>query len=83
MWCDDVGMAKVRMTVTVDEDVMRAVRVAAAGTGKDDSQVIEDALRRELGVGLLSGTQTRNRMPEDEAMALAVEAQHATRRAQP
>ena len=74
-------MAKVRMTVTVDEDVMRAVRIAAARTGKDDSQVIEDALQRELGVDLLSRMQTRNQMSEDDAMALAIEAQHAARHA--
>jgi hypothetical protein len=72
-------MAKVRMTVTMDEDVMRAVRIAAARTSKDDSQVIEDALLRNLGVDLLSRMQTRSQMPEDEAMALAVEAQHAAR----
>jgi metal-responsive CopG/Arc/MetJ family transcriptional regulator len=76
-------MAKVRMTVTLDEDVMRGVRIAAARTGNDDSQVIEDALRRNLGVDLLSRMQMRSRMPGDEAMALAVEAQHVTRRAQP
>jgi metal-responsive CopG/Arc/MetJ family transcriptional regulator len=76
-------MAKVRMTVTVDEDLMRAVRVAAARTGEDESQVIEDALRRELGFDLPSRLSTRSLMPEDEAMALAIEAQHATRRAQP
>jgi hypothetical protein len=74
-------MAKVQMTLTVDEDVMRAVRIAAARTGKDDSQMIEDALRRDLGVDLLSRMRTRSQMSEDDAMALAVEAQHATRRA--
>jgi metal-responsive CopG/Arc/MetJ family transcriptional regulator len=75
-------MAMVRITVTLDEDVMRAVRTAAARTGKDDSHVIEDALRRALGVGLLGRMQARNQMPEHEAMALAVEAQHVTRDAQ-
>ena len=76
-------MAKVQMTFTVDEDVMRAVRIAAARTGKDDGQLIEDALRRDLGLDLLSRMQMRNQMPEGDAMALAIEAQHATRRAQP
>ncbi len=71
------------MTFTVDEDVMQAVRIAAARTGRDDSRVIEDALRRELGVDLLSRMQARNQMPEDDAMALAIEAQHVTRRTQP
>ncbi len=72
-------MAKVRTTLTVDEDVLRAVKIAAARSGRGDSQVIEDALRRDLGLDLLERLWARNRMSEVDAMALAVEAQHATR----
>ncbi len=39
-----------RTTVTLDDDVFRAVKVKAARTGKRDSQVIEEALRRDLGL---------------------------------
>ena len=46
-------MAKVRTTLTIDEDVLRAVKVRGARSGKGDSEVIEDALRRELGLDLL------------------------------
>jgi hypothetical protein len=73
-------MPKVRTTLTIDEEVLRAVRVRAARSGKGDSEVIEDALRRELGLDLLEELWTRNRLPEGEAIALAVEAQHASRR---
>lgn len=73
-------MAKVRTTLTVDEDVLRAVKVRAARTGKGDSEVIEEALRRDLGFELLDRLWSRNQLPEEEAIALAVEAQHATRR---
>jgi hypothetical protein len=73
-------MAKVRTTLTIDEEVLRAVRVRAARTGKGDSQVIEEALRRELGLDLLERLWSRNKLPEAEAEKLAVEAQHATRR---
>jgi len=73
-------MAKVRTTLTVDADVLRAVKVRAARTGKGDSAVIEEALRRDLGLDVLERAWTRNQLSEDEAMALAVEAQHATRR---
>jgi hypothetical protein len=73
-------MSKVRTTLTVDEDVMRAVKIAGARTGKGDSQVIEEALRRDLGLDVLKRLWTRNRMSEEDASALAVEAQHATRR---
>ncbi len=73
-------MAKVRTTLTVDEEVLRAVKIAAARSGRGDSQVIEDALRRDLGLDLLGRLWVRNQMSEESAVALAVEAQHATRR---
>jgi hypothetical protein len=73
-------VSKVRTTLTVDEEVLRAVKIAAARAGKGDSQVIEEALRRDLGMELLDGLWARNEMAEDEAIALAVEAQHAARR---
>ncbi len=66
--------------MTIDEDVLRAVKVRAARTGKGDSEVIEEAVRRDLGLDLLDRIWAKNRLPEDEAQALAVEAQHATRR---
>lgn len=73
-------MPKVRTTVTIDERVMTAVRVRAARSGKGDSQVIEDALRRDLGLDLLERLWAKNDLSEDEATALALEAQRATRR---
>lgn len=73
-------MPKVRTTLTIEEEVLRAVKIRAARTGKGDSAVIEDALRRELGLDLLEGLWTRNLLSEEEATQLAVEAQHATRR---
>lgn len=75
-------MAKVRTTLTIDEDVLRAVKVRGARTGKGDSQVIEEAVRRELGLDLLERLWQGNDLLEDEATALAVEAQHETRRRQ-
>lgn len=73
-------MAKTRTTLTIDEDVLRAVKVRAARTGKGDGQIIEEALRRDLGLDLLDRLWSRNDLTEDEAVDLAVEAQHATRR---
>ena len=72
-------MRKIRTTVTVDEDVLRWVRVRAARQGKADSQVIEESLRRDLGLDLLERLWDKNRMDEDAAMRLAIEAQHRTR----
>ena len=52
-------MAKVRTTLTIDRDVLRAVKVRGARTGKGDSEVIEEALRRELGFDLLDRLSPR------------------------
>jgi Arc/MetJ-type ribon-helix-helix transcriptional regulator len=73
-------MPKQRTTVTLDEQVLRAVRVKAARTGRRDSDVIEEALRRDLGLELLERVWAKAGMDEDEALALAVEAQHDARR---
>lgn len=73
-------MARVRATLTIDETVLRAVKVQAARTGTRDSQVIENALRRDLGLDLLDSLWQRNDQAEDEALELAVEAQHEVRR---
>ena len=72
-------MAKVRTTLTVDEEVLRAVKVRGARTGKGDSEVIEEALRRELGFDVLERLWQREDVGEEQAVALAVEAQHETR----
>ncbi len=74
-------MPKHRTTVTIDEQVMRAVRVKAARTGRRDSDVIEEALRRDLGFDLLERIWQRADLGEDEAAQLAAEAQHEARRA--
>ncbi len=72
-------MTKVRTTLTIDEDVLRAVKVRAARSGMGDSEVIEEALRRELGLDLLERLWQRDGLNEADAISLAVEAQHATR----
>jgi hypothetical protein len=70
----------VRTTLTIDEDVLRAVKVRAARSGMGDSEVIEEALRRELGLDLLERLRQRDGLSEVDAASLAVEAQPATRR---
>lgn len=73
-------MTRTRTTLTIDEEVLKAVKVRAARTGKGESEVIEDAVRRDLGLDLMERLWARNDMPEDEAMELALEAQQAARR---
>lgn len=73
-------MAKTRTTLTIDEELLRAVKVRAARSGRGDSEVIEAALRRDLGLDLLDRLWERNDLDEGAATDLAVEAQHASRR---
>jgi hypothetical protein len=72
-------MPKSRTTLTIDDRVLTAVRVRAARTGKRDSEVIEEALRRDLGLDLFDRLWNKNNLGEAEAMALAIEAQNAVR----
>lgn len=75
-------MAKVRTTLTIEDSVLRAVKLRAARSGRGDSEVIEEALRRDLGLDLLQRMWERSELGEREATQLAVEAQHATRHRQ-
>jgi predicted CopG family antitoxin len=72
-------MPKVRTTLTIDDGVLRAVKVRAARLGRGDSEVIEEAVRRRLGLDLFERIWDRADLSEEEADELAVEAQHETR----
>lgn len=72
-------MMKVRTTLTIDPEVLRAVKVRAARLGRGDSDVIEEALRRDLGLDLLDRLWAANDLDEADALSLATEAQHRTR----
>jgi hypothetical protein len=76
-------VAKVRTTLTIDDEVLRWVKIRAARLGKGDSAVIEEAVRRDLGLDALDRLWERNDLPPEEADALAVEAQHRSRRSSP
>ena len=56
------------------------MKIRAARSGRGDSEVIEEALRRDLGLDLLEELWERNELGEQEASDLAVEAQHKVRR---
>jgi myo-inositol catabolism protein IolC len=83
--CYRVHVPKQRVTLSLDRDLLRATRVAAARAGRRDSEVVEEALRSFLAIGVLEEIwRTRPadapELTEEEAMALAVEEQHAHRR---
>ena len=70
---------KRKVTVYVDEEVLRAARVRAARTDTRDSEVVEAALRAYLGFEVLARVWARSELTEDEAMQLAVAETHAAR----
>jgi predicted transcriptional regulator len=72
-------MANIRTTIAVDEETLRAVKVRAARTGRSQSEVIEEAIRRDLGFEFLERLWRRSDLTEDEAMSLALEAQKEAR----
>lgn len=72
-------MPKVRTTLTIDEDVLKWVKIRAARTGVSDSAVIEASLRRDLKLDVLDELWANASLAETKASELAVEAQHATR----
>jgi hypothetical protein len=74
-------MAKRRKIVTIDEGILRGFRSKAVRTGKRDSEVIEESLRRDLGLGALEEIWARVKAaPEKEGLALAYAELHAMRR---
>jgi hypothetical protein len=73
-------MPKIRTTLMIDERIWTAVRVRAASTGQGPSDVVEAALRKDLGVDLLERLWELDDLNEDEAMALALEAQATVKR---
>lgn len=76
-------MPKARTTLTIDSEVLRAVKLRAASSGRGDSEVIEEALRRHFGLDLLETMWAKASMTEGEADELAAEAQHRTRPSRP
>ena len=77
-------MRKERATFSLDAEVLRATRVAAARAGRRDSEIVEEALRNYLAIGVLeeiwrSRPSGVPELSDDEALRLARSEQHAAR----
>jgi plasmid stability protein len=70
-------MAKVKTTLSLDEALIRRVRVRAARMGRRDSEVLEAALRE--GLDVIERIRSKASLTEDEASALAHRVVHETR----
>ena len=49
-FCYTIKAMKRKTTVYLEDDLLRATKIAAARTGKRDYQVVEEALRAYLGL---------------------------------
>ena len=67
-------MAKRKTTVYVDEQLLRDAKVFGARTGRSDSEVMEAALRRFLGIEVLERVWSASDLTEAQAAELASEA---------
>ena len=77
-----VEMAAVRVTLSIDENLLRALRISAARHGKRDSELVEEALREHFGFGVIERIQEQSPfkdMDEDELMELVNAEVHAMR----
>lgn len=68
-----------KTTIYVEDELLRAMKIAAARTGKRDYQVIEEALRAYLGLELLERVGARSKLTENEALDLAYQELHQSR----
>lgn len=73
-----------KTTVYIDEDLLRAAKVAAARAGKREYEVFEEALRRHLGFSeaveqIWSNITPQDAPSEDEAARIAAEELAAVR----
>jgi hypothetical protein len=62
---------KRKTTVYLEDGLLRALKVAAARSGQREYQVLEQALRNHLGMGLLEQVASRSTLGEKEALNLA------------
>ena len=75
------GMARHKTTLSIDEDLMRQVRVRAARTNRSQSAVLEEALRE--GLGVIERIRTKAGLSEEAALDLASGVVHQVRRLRP
>ena len=72
-------MPQSRTTFSLDARVLRAARIAAARTGKRDSEIVEEALRSYLGLDVVAVVRERADLDADAADTLAYRELHASR----
>lgn len=74
---------KAKLTAYVDPLLHRAMKVRAARTGRKESEIVEEALKRHLGFRALEESQALSTLSEEEAMRIAIDVVKEVRREHP
>jgi len=72
-------MPRRKTTVYLDEELLRAAKVVAARTDRREYEIVEEALRDDLGISSMEAIRRRSDLSDEEAMELAVAETHAVR----
>ena len=64
-------MARKRKAVYVSEKLMKVLKINVSRTGKEDYQILEEALRQYLGLSLLKQVWKRSKLGETAALRIA------------
>jgi len=72
-------MARRPTTLYWDDEVLQAAQVVTLRSQRDQSLVVEDALRSDLGLDIVEEVWRSSDLSEAEALALTDEEKHAAR----
>jgi hypothetical protein len=74
-------MAKTRTTLTLDEATLKAVKIRAARAGQGESEFMEEAIKKALGLDFLKHQWANaENMTDDEVMEMVLDVQKEVRR---
>jgi len=74
------NMSRVKTTLSIESDLLRAVEAEASRTGKRKSELVEEALRSYFGFAVVQGVWRRSDLSEEEALDLAYSELHESRK---
>jgi predicted transcriptional regulator len=72
-------MARRATTLYLEDEILQAAQAVAARSHRDESSVVEDALRSYLGLDVVEATWRRSDLDEAAALELADAEKHAAR----
>lgn len=77
----NLSLMRKKTTVYIEDELLRAAKMAAVREGKKEYQVFEEALRSHLGIQALESVWSRSELTEGQALRLANAEVHSARKA--